>query len=61
MPKVWARLPTQKKFMATHEICVRQGTTVPVPLLSKESEGEGELEATYFVGTWRQEVRLTSF
>jgi len=42
--------------MATPEICVRQGTTVPVPLLSKESEGQRELEATYFVGAWRHEV-----
>jgi hypothetical protein len=37
--------------MATLEVCVWQGTTIPVPLLSKESEGKRELEATYFVGT----------
>jgi len=43
--------------MATLEVCVRQGTTVPMPLLSKESEGKREPEATYFVGTWRHEVR----
>jgi hypothetical protein len=43
--------------MATHEVCVRQGTTVPVPLLSKESEGKREFETTYFVGTRWHEVR----
>jgi hypothetical protein len=43
--------------MATHEICMWQGTTVSVSLLSKESEGKRELEATYSVGTWRHEVR----
>ena len=43
--------------MAALEVCVRQGTTVPVPLLSKESEGKRELEGTYFVGTRRYEIR----